>query len=211
MSKTLYICEQCHNQFFSYNVKRFCTLPCYWQSAKRGHDFVCVRCHAPFRSTDKTRKYCSHFCHAASMEKKYSFICPECQHAFQVNVQKRVYCSAQCKKIAQSKNNIGENNPNWKPTKELKYTVRHALRRRIKARDKVCQECGSPECLQVHHLDGNHSNNDESNLILLCANHHAAHHRARGEHAIARLILNHYLCRQNKGTAQLDLLVVSSL
>jgi hypothetical protein len=35
----------------------------------------------------------------------------------------------------------------------------------------VCVVCGSSR-VQIHHIDGNKKNNDESNLNVLYANHH---------------------------------------
>ena len=43
-----------------------------------------------------------------------------------------------------------------------------------------CEECGflprHPRQLDVHHLDGDHSNNDPSNLQTICANCHRLVH-----------------------------------
>lgn len=45
----------------------------------------------------------------------------------------------------------------------------------------LCEDCGfvpkDPCQLDVHHIDGNHSNNDPLNLKTLCANCHRLHHR----------------------------------
>ena len=35
-----------------------------------------------------------------------------------------------------------------------------------------CQFCGKTSNLKIHHIDGNPSNNNIANLILLCGNHH---------------------------------------
>ncbi|MBD3375765.1 hypothetical protein GF406_12075 [candidate division KSB1 bacterium] len=35
-----------------------------------------------------------------------------------------------------------------------------------------CQECGKKGNLKIHHIDGNPSNNQVHNLVLLCGNHH---------------------------------------
>ena len=49
----------------------------------------------------------------------------------------------------------------------------------IEARGRKCEQCGithwlnQPIKLEVHHIDFNHQNNEDSNLILLCPNCHA--------------------------------------
>jgi predicted HNH restriction endonuclease len=39
-----------------------------------------------------------------------------------------------------------------------------------------CYACGHDKILEIHHLDGNHGNNDLDNLIPLCSNHHKMMH-----------------------------------
>jgi hypothetical protein len=43
-----------------------------------------------------------------------------------------------------------------------------------------CQICGlrEPQILQVHHLDGKHSNNSPDNLLMVCPNCHARIHKS---------------------------------
>lgn len=42
-----------------------------------------------------------------------------------------------------------------------------------------CLICGFDKVIDLHHLDNNHSNNSEKNLIGICPNHHKMlHHRA---------------------------------
>jgi len=41
---------------------------------------------------------------------------------------------------------------------------------------KICNECKSWVRLEVHHKDGNHKNNDASNLQWLCHNCHVRKH-----------------------------------
>lgn len=47
-----------------------------------------------------------------------------------------------------------------------------------KLRDEILQKCNNQCCIcqkdgiQIHHIDGNASNNDEENLAPLCPNHH---------------------------------------
>ena len=58
-----------------------------------------------------------------------------------------------------------------------------ALRKRAKGLvGQNCQECGTTEKLQVHHIDMNPANNEPSNIMTLCAACHASWHWKRGNH-----------------------------
>lgn len=50
-------------------------------------------------------------------------------------------------------------------------------------KNNICKRCGfipEDKCqLDVHHLDGNHNNNDPNNLQTLCANCHRLMHKKR--------------------------------
>lgn len=41
---------------------------------------------------------------------------------------------------------------------------------------KACVVCGEDKIVEVHHYDENHSNNEPSNLVPLCPNHHRYWH-----------------------------------
>lgn len=41
---------------------------------------------------------------------------------------------------------------------------------------KQCLICGYSKIIHIHHLDGNHDNDDIDNLIPVCANHHQEIH-----------------------------------
>lgn len=44
---------------------------------------------------------------------------------------------------------------------------------------KKCAICGFDKVVEVHHIDRNRDNNDVSNLIPLCPNHHVMLHRSK--------------------------------
>ena len=44
--------------------------------------------------------------------------------------------------------------------------------------EMVCSVCGSVKKLHIHHIDGNHNNNEYSNLICLCDSCHIKTHNA---------------------------------
>lgn len=54
---------------------------------------------------------------------------------------------------------------------------------REKVEIKACSDCGwgeHPAVLEVHHLDGDRSNNQVSNLVVLCPTHHKVRHYLSG-------------------------------
>lgn len=116
--------------------------------------------------------------------------CAQCGLEFVVNPSStKKLCSLRCKIIWCANLMRGSNNPNWKETKTLRPSNKKSLRHHIRARDKVCQDCGSNKSLQVHHVDSDPQNNSESNLVLLCKICHAARHQNMGESNLVGLIM----------------------
>lgn len=50
-------------------------------------------------------------------------------------------------------------------------------RKLIKERGLVCEECGSIENIDMHHIDYDNKNNSDNNLILLCRICHRNKHK----------------------------------
>ena len=46
-----------------------------------------------------------------------------------------------------------------------------SCRRKYKLKGK-CEDCGSKENLEFHHVDGNHKNTDDANIKVLCSKCH---------------------------------------
>ena len=44
----------------------------------------------------------------------------------------------------------------------------------------LCEICGKPDAMDVHHRDGNHLNNSPDNLARICRSCHIRHHRPKG-------------------------------
>ena len=84
---------------------------------------------------------------------------------------------------------VGDLNPAWKGgVAKWEYCSDwKALARKIRTRDEwTCQDCGEQRGnwgvhLHVHHIDTDKTNNDEANLISLCARCHRQRHRATAE------------------------------
>lgn len=95
-------------------------------------------------------------------------ICPRCEKSFLKNRKDKIYCSRNCKQEASSKRTGRKKN---RPRKGYKYL--NAYRRHKKGECELCGFIPIHSCqLDVDHIDGNHGNNEVSNLQTLCANCH---------------------------------------
>lgn len=100
-------------------------------------------------------------------------ICPVCKNTFylgnSIKEKNQVTCSYSC---SNTYFRSGKNNPNWK---DGKSSYREKA---LNYYGKKCVNCGNTNeiVLQVHHIDHNRSNNNLSNLKVLCANCHLIEH-----------------------------------
>lgn len=60
-------------------------------------------------------------------------------------------------------------------------------RRSRRLRGSACETCGTSNALNVHHIDGNPTNNHASNLMTLCAPCHTRWHWRHGKRKPRRL------------------------
>jgi len=82
------------------------------------------------------------------------------------------FCNHSCAAKENNKLRRGELHPNYKIGK-------HSYReRKLRNSNLVCEICNEshPCTLEVHHIDGDRSNNKLDNLELLCANCHLKKH-----------------------------------
>jgi 5-methylcytosine-specific restriction endonuclease McrA len=85
----------------------------------------------------------------------------------------QVYCSTSCSVAKSNTLRTGENHP-------LFNDYGQDYRKKAFAHfNPCCEICGysTLEVLHVHHKDENRSNNDLSNLIILCPTHHVEVHK----------------------------------
>lgn len=122
-----------------------------------------------------------HFSQKAVVEKThrvYDIVqkrCPICDTTFDVkkgHIREKVTCSRSC---SNTHFRSGVNNPNWKRAHELRGAERYR-RLCFERWDVKCAICDFDKVVDVHHIDGDHDNNDISNLIPLCPNHHMMIH-----------------------------------
>ena len=94
--------------------------------------------------------------------------CPVCSKIFETqdgHPREKTTCSYSC---SNTYFRSGKDNPNYNPDKNCYRTTC------FENYEHICQipDCNWSISLDVHHIDGDHSNNDPKNLIPLCANHH---------------------------------------
>lgn len=68
----------------------------------------------------------------------------------------------------------------WKNPSAKANSYKHKRDAIIKRFNQTCIHCGyNEDCrmLDIHHMDGNHSNHDDSNLFSICTWCHTKHHR----------------------------------
>ena len=100
-------------------------------------------------------------------KRKYEIIekiCPVCGKTFTDKKgyeRERTTCSHSC---SNTYFRSGENNGNWS---EDAYRTTC-----FSKHEKKCVVCGESKIVEVHHYDGDHSNNKLENLIPLCPTHH---------------------------------------
>lgn len=107
--------------------------------------------------------------------------------------------SGRCRSCGESylpKNKIGQcwecmdktSDPEIKKGQKIEVLY-HIPYSRYKEIVKECFVCGFKQIVHLHHMDGNHSNVDDYNLVGLCPNHHALIHIRKDAENIKSLIL----------------------
>lgn len=126
-------------------------------------------------------KYCNYETTSSTMPKheKHCYLnpgntklCPVCNAPIK-NYKENKTCSHAC---SNTMFRSGENHPNWKfgDVKQVSY---HTYRKIcFKYNQEECIICGEKLLVEVHHYDGNRSNNTQENLVPLCPTHHKYWH-----------------------------------
>lgn len=113
-------------------------------------------------------------------EYKQIKICPVCNKEFLVpkkgRLSKKITCSYAC---ANTYFRSGINNGMYNKTYKLELEGGDTNNYRTKCfmyNQHKCCVCGEDKIVAVHHFDGDHTNNEISNLIPLCPTHHVYVH-----------------------------------
>jgi len=145
----------------------------------------CSNCGKEFNKSPSKIKEKNYCCRNCVHESQTVFIDVECgccgkplkrkPHELKSSKSGKLFCSKSC---AVSKNNElrrDENHPNWNGGNASGYYRRKGLRES----NGQCEVCGYDkvsEILQVHHIDGNRTNNSSDNLQILCPTCHCEIH-----------------------------------
>ena len=105
-------------------------------------------------------------------------ICKNCGKELSKNQKNNVFCCSTCSNQYRSKETIRKWEENSEPTKSIPRAIRKYL---IEQAGYKCEKCGwgeineSTGCspLEIHHIDGNWTNNKRDNLQVLCPNCHS--------------------------------------
>lgn len=109
------------------------------------------------------------YCGNELVKKRYSNGCLESD----LQLSRRVYCDRDCMRKSYIK--VGQTNQSDR--------VAHATSRainRVILKKKACEICGKTGRLDVHHKDGDYTNNTLDNLQVLCRSCHMKLHRPKG-------------------------------
>ncbi len=139
-------------------------------------------------------KYCSKSCMRTGLQTgkiKKCFTCDaevyKSKKALLGSKSKKFFCGKSCQTIwRNSVVNIGSNHPNWI---DGRYTHKNILTK--SNAPKVCLLCKSEDAriMAVHHIDGNHINNQIENLIWLCHNcHFLSHHHEKEKNELMQTL-----------------------
>ena len=172
--------------------KFYCTMKCHLDSEKEKHQAnrKCKVCEGPAEPKKLICSGCKKVgMHSTARKKTQVGVCLNCQKIFPKKPRQKS-CSEKCKNQIQAKNMMGTNNPNHLKTtrKEDKESAHFfsVLSKRIRKQIKSCCICESKENIHVHHIDWNYKNNEMSNLAVLCATCHIAHHKTSDLELIER-------------------------
>ena len=169
------ICEECGKEFETTTVRRFCTRSC---SATHNNR---LRTHT-IESRQKTSESIRKYYHGEVNEYKIynDQVCENCGKPIDDPFTKRRFCSIKCQGEYKRKNKIQE----WldNPSKYNSSSVYPFIRRYLmELHDNKCEMCGWSELnkfsglipLEVHHINGDSTDNKPENLQILCPNCHS--------------------------------------
>jgi len=176
---------------------KYCSRLCANRAKRNGETRPCPQCGRMtyWSGSHSDRRFCSHKCwyeHNQGQNHvlwtgKVELKCPQCGKRFRVHpsqVERRHFCSIACSADWKREHWHGEDHPCWLGGYEDYYGPNWEQQRlKVRARDKVCQECGATpkelgQELDAHHIrpfssfDSHKAANQLGNLICYCRSCH---------------------------------------
>jgi hypothetical protein len=142
---------------------------------------ICEQCNKEYLVDNRRKgkqKYCSLKCRNVGLKRRKIYICSYCGNSFDSVFRETKhgyrFCTRYCKDKAQKIGGIKE----IQPTHYGTGTGINYRKSYIEELSWKCVDCriSNIAFLDVHHIDGNRSNNDFSNLEVVCPNHHSLRH-----------------------------------
>lgn len=149
----------------------------------------CATCGKPMPG-QRSRQYCSRECWPSVVVREPR-LCNWCQMEYQPKNCRAQFCTRECAAAAHSVRMRGKGNGRYKTGMSYAQWFRDMKPLIIERDDHRCVTCGQPEIikaytrqgqpaertnLQVHHIDGDRSNNKPENLVTMCQSCHISHH-----------------------------------
>ena len=157
------VCPICKKEFAKWlsRGKTYCSHKCYRLRSPKV-SISCVNCKKTFKrfASNSDRKYCSTTCMYTDIN--------------WIEKQKKQLHTEKTLQLISLKNKgraIGSKNGNFK---HGRYSIISALKREANGICKLCKKGykGEYNFLDLHHIDGNHFNDNIENLICVCPNCH---------------------------------------
>lgn len=124
---------------------------------------ACEKCGDEFACRRTDARYCSQAC-SKQARRRGSATCPQCGGTFAPSRYGQTYCSKRCVSL------FAASRPKPRPLTTTLYPTRQVNGRAIREHRVVAEEtlgCPLRHGEVVHHVDGDHRNNDPSNLLVM--------------------------------------------
>ena len=144
----------------------------------------CIYCGKEITEGDYRKKFCNSSCAASYNDKMYVKKIKKVRYC--LNCGKEIERGNFCNNTCYAKHNEKQYIERWKKGEETglsgKYGIISSVKKYIfESRDNKCECCGKSyinpftglSVLQIHHIDGDCTNNKDENLKLLCPTCHA--------------------------------------
>jgi len=148
-----------------------------------GKYFLRCKVHVKRNKDKGIKNFCSKECAYKGRRDRINVFCCQCGKKFDAKPSRikksksgLLFCSKECKDKGQRIENCSLSMiPSHYNNGKSSYR-----KKAFRLYDNKCEDCGYSKhinILEIHHIDGNRTNNDKKNLIVLCPNCHCGIHR----------------------------------